>query len=134
VTQLAAALWNRAIEALEAAKHVLQVSPNAAASRAYYAAFYAVSAALALQRKSYRKHCAVEAAVHRDFVKAGLWPKEIGQAYSGLLELRTLGDYGEVGNVKPENAKLAIEAAELIVKAVAQTHPAEFRFSNGASP
>ena len=53
--------WQRALEALDVAKHDLNISADAAASRAYYAAFYAVSALFAhrllicLKRQSRRR-------------------------------------------------------------------------------
>ena len=86
-------LWFRAKDALRAAETVLSVSPDSAASRAYYAAFYAVSAMFALEGKTFRKHSAVEAAVHRDLVRPGRWAVELGRKYSQLLEARSVGDY-----------------------------------------
>ena len=53
---LAENLWSRAQEALRASRHVLPVSCDAAASRAYYAAFYAVSALFALRGRTFKKH------------------------------------------------------------------------------
>ena len=70
---MAEALWDRAKVALKVSRHCLSVSPDAAASRAYYAAFYAVSALLALGGRTFKKHSALEAAVHRDLVKPGLF-------------------------------------------------------------
>jgi uncharacterized protein (UPF0332 family) len=61
-------LWERARRALATARRDLPADPDAAASRAYYAAFYAVSALFAAEGKSFRKHSAVETAVHRDLV------------------------------------------------------------------
>ena len=60
--------WRRALEALDVAKHDLSISADAAASRAYYAAFYAVSALFALKERSFAKHSGVEAALHRELV------------------------------------------------------------------
>ncbi len=70
--ELALAFWDRAEKAQIVARHDLQISPDAAASRAYYAAFYAVSALFALEGRTFRKHSALEAAVHHDLVKMGL--------------------------------------------------------------
>jgi uncharacterized protein (UPF0332 family) len=88
VTEFAEHLWDRAQDALRAAKHVLPVSADAAASSAYYAAFYAVSAHFALKGKTFRKHTAVETAVHRDLVRAGIWPADLGEGFSDLVEMR----------------------------------------------
>jgi len=64
-------LWSRALQALQTAQFTLPPDPDAAAFRAYYAAFYAVSALLALEENLFTKHAAVESAVHRDLVKTG---------------------------------------------------------------
>ena len=48
-------------------------------NRLYYAAFYAVSAALAKEGKSYGKHRAVRAALHRGFVRTGKIPPSSGK-------------------------------------------------------
>jgi len=126
MTKLAASLWNRATEALEAARHVLSVSADAAASRAYYAAFYAVSALFALQGRKFSKHSALEAAVHRDLVRPGTWPVELGQRFSDLVAARKAGDYGEDVRVSNEEAAQSIAAAEDILRAVARAHPEQF--------
>ena len=65
-------LWMRATKALLVAKSILTLDSDAAASRAYYAAFYAVSASFALTDRFFRRHSAIEAAVHRDLVKGGV--------------------------------------------------------------
>ncbi len=119
-------LWFSAKDALRAAKTVLSVSPDSAASRAYYAAFYAVSAMFALEGKTFRKHSAIEAAVHRDLVRPGRWDVELGQEYSKLLEARNVGDYSVGQHVTGEEAEEAIQIAGDILRAVSQANPEEF--------
>jgi uncharacterized protein (UPF0332 family) len=63
-------------------------------SRAYYAAFHAATALFALDGRIFTKHAALEAAVHRDLVKDGKWPGELGRDFSFCVELRGVGDYG----------------------------------------
>jgi uncharacterized protein (UPF0332 family) len=127
----AADFWERAREALRSASHELPVSPDAAASRAYYAALYAVSAWFALDDKIYVKHTAVEAAVHRDLVRPGLVTQEFGVDYSSLMRLRIVGDYGVSEHVSPEQARDAVKCAERILKAVADANPSVFQTSPG---
>lgn len=124
----AADLWERAKKALTVAKAVLTLDPDSAASRAYYAAFFAVSARFALEGKSFTKHSAVEAAVHRDLVKTGKWPMGLGQGYSRLAEVRSIGDYGELEHVSESRSAEAIEIASDIVRAVACDNPEAFHF------
>jgi uncharacterized protein (UPF0332 family) len=123
MSPLATALWDRAQEALHVARHDLAVSADATASRAYYAAFYAVSAHFALAGQTFKKHSTLEAAVHRDLVKSGMWPKELGQAFSYLAQLRHKGDYSATDRVSRQQAEKAIEVANQILKAVAEANP-----------
>jgi uncharacterized protein (UPF0332 family) len=113
--------WSRALRALRTAQALVGEDPDAAASRAYYAAFHAVSALLALQGQSFRKHTAVERAVHRDLVKTGRWPPEVGAAFSWLANLRYTGDYGGETHVQTSEALEAVEKATLILEAVRTT-------------
>lgn len=115
--------WNRALQALQTAEILAESDPDAAASRAYYAAFYAVSALLAFKGVSFSKHTAIERAVHRDLVRTGLWPVEIGAGFSWLVTLRYTGDYGGEAHVQPEEAKTAVAKARLILQATRDSAP-----------
>jgi uncharacterized protein (UPF0332 family) len=64
-----------------------------AVNRLYYAAFYAVSAALLERQRSFRKHSGVRAAFHREFIRTGLLDVEWGKFYDRLFEDRQEGDY-----------------------------------------
>jgi uncharacterized protein (UPF0332 family) len=127
-------LWQRACNAILAARRELAFDPDTCASRAYYAAFYAVSALLALEGKDFTKHTAVEAAVHRDLVRPGLWPAELGADYSRLCVLRATGDYGGSQHVSPEEARDAIAAAERIMQRVRESQPGEFPLPRAHDP
>ena len=84
------ALWERARESLKGAEVLVSVDPNAAASRAYYAAFHAVTALFGLEGRTFKKHTDVLVSVHRDLVHAGRWPIELGDAFSHLNSQRRL--------------------------------------------
>lgn len=116
-------MWARSKEALKTAEADLSVSSDAAASRAYYAAFYAVSALFALEGCEFSKHSQVRAAVHRDLVKTGRWPIERGEDYSFLLRLRETGDYGGSRHVSGDEADEAIAATKQIIELVRKAHP-----------
>ena len=59
-------------DALDSAKIEYEKGHYAfAVNRQYYAVFYAASAILAVENKSYGKHSAVRAALHKEFVKTG---------------------------------------------------------------
>jgi len=118
--------WSRAVKALSVARHLQGLDADATASRAYYAAFYAVSARFLLDGKFFRRHSAVEAAVHRDLVKPGVWPEELGTGYSRLSQLRARGDYGGGKHVSPEDAVEAVEIAARVLRMVSDAHPRAF--------
>jgi uncharacterized protein (UPF0332 family) len=126
MNEMAQALWARAQEALRAAEHVLDVSPSAAASRAYYSAFYAVSAVFALEGRTFKKHSGVESAVHRDLVRAGVWAKHLGTDYSMLARVRTTCDYDLTRSVSRDEAVKTVRVAARILRAVSQLHPEKF--------
>lgn len=114
--------WVKARDSLEAAREMALSHPNSSASRSYYAAFDAIRALFALDGKTFSKHTAIEAAVHRDLVKAGLWSISLGQAYSRLGRLRSQGDYGSP-NVSTAEAEEAVALAAAILDAVAKHNP-----------
>ena len=115
--------WQRAVDALRVARREATLSPDASASRSYHAAFYAVFALFARDGKPFRRHAQVEAAVHRDLVRTGVWPSELGAGYTELLRLREVGDYGGGRHVPPEQAQEAARQAERILGAVSRQHP-----------
>ena len=108
---------------MKSAEALLRVSADDAASRAYYAAFHAVSAGFAASGRTFTRHTAVRAAVHRDLVKPGVWPVALGADFDAIWELRDLGDYGGTHHVELEDAEAAITAARRIMAAVLSRHP-----------
>ena len=114
-------LWDRAIRTLNTASVHTIDDPDSAASRAYYAVFHAVSALFALQGKTFTKHTALEAAVHRDLVRSGMWSTDLGATFSWLANLRYTGDYGGAVHVSPDEAQEAVAKARHIIKAVYET-------------
>ena len=117
--------WARAVDALRVAENDLDLSPDAAASRAYYSAFYAASAHFALGGRSFARHSALEAAVHRGLVKAGIWDTDMGRGYSRLAQLRTRGDYGGGRHVSREEGAEAIRIASRILSKISDAHPGD---------
>ena len=116
-------LWSRAHNALKSAEVLLDVSPDDAASRAYYAVFHGVSAAFSLRDQTFKRHGAVRAAVHREWVKTGVWSVDLGADFDAIWGLRDLGDYGGRRHVAPEDARAAVEAARRILESVRSRFP-----------
>jgi uncharacterized protein (UPF0332 family) len=123
VNEEASDLWSRATRSLESARLLAAADPDGCASRAYYAAFYAVSALFALRGRTFRKHSALEAAVHRDLVRGEQWPAAIGADFTALQALRTTGDYGGKLHVRERDAAEAVAAAGRVLEAVRLRHP-----------
>ena len=70
----------RAEESLRAAQLLYEAGHrDFAAARAYYAAFYAATAALLGEGREYQKHSGVIAAIHKFLVKTGKLDKEHGK-------------------------------------------------------
>ncbi len=90
------------------------------AARAYYAVFYAATALLLSNGLEFRKHSGVIAAIHKNFIKTGVLPKQIGKDLNWLFEIRSVGDYGMTIHVPQEEAHSAIEAAENIVNVLVE--------------
>lgn len=123
-------LWGRAVETLKDAEEVS--SANGKGNRAYYAAFYAVSALLALDGMTFKTHKAVEGAVHQKLVNSGRWSVELGDMYKRLHRLRIIGDYGWFRIVPDDEAREAVAAARRILRAVHDAQPDMFEFITGS--
>jgi uncharacterized protein (UPF0332 family) len=89
-----------------------------ASSRAYYAAFHAVSAALLSRGETYARHGQVLGAFNRAFVHTGLLPKEFTALLTRLFENRQSGDYAVLPGVTETEARQDIVDAQRIVAAI----------------
>lgn len=107
------ACLERAAQSLAAARELAASGYyDFAASRAYYAAFYAATALLLQTDTTVSKHSGVIALIHQRFVKPGLLDKAQGKSLNWLFELRGVADYGMTLRILPEEAERAIQAAQ----------------------
>jgi len=119
--------WIRALDAFRDAQVLLANGGfDGAASRAYYAVFHAVTTLFALEDRTFTKHSALQAAVHRDLVKAGRWSGSLGRDFSLCADLRAVGDYGSEARVDAEEAAEALASARRILVAVREALPGTF--------
>ena len=81
--------WDRAHRALASAGQLAETDPDSAASRAYYAAFHALTALFALRNQTFSKHSAIRAALHREGKGADLF----------LGKPRLASGFGDFGRV-----------------------------------
>jgi len=85
-----------------------------AASRAYYAMFYAVEALMLDRDLSFSKHSAVIAAFGKHFVKTGIFDNRFHRSLLNAFDRGNAGDYGITHTVSKEKANQTIaEAGEL---------------------
>ena len=112
-------LLEKAKESLRAADLLLNDGfCDFAASRAYYAMFYATEALLLTKDLSFSKHSAVIAAFGKEFVKSGLLPQRLRDYLISGFEMRQLGDYGSPGSVARERVQVLIEQAREFVESI----------------
>jgi len=114
-----AANLERAEKSIQAAKELAASGfYDFAASRAYYAAFYAATAVLLDEGLEFSKHSGVIASIHQRLVKTGKLDKEQGKELNWLFELRNVGDYGVTIHVSQQDAERAVQVAENFLRAI----------------
>jgi uncharacterized protein (UPF0332 family) len=109
----------RAEKSIQAAKELAASGfYDFAASRVYYAAFYAATAALLHEGLEFSRHSGVIASIHQRLVKTGKLDKEQGKELNWLFELRNVGDYGVTVHVSQQDAERAIRVAENFLRVI----------------
>ena len=94
----------RARESLDEAKMLFDAGHfNAYVNRLYYACFYAISALLLTRDFSTSKHGYLRSLMHREFVKTGVIPKNLGTHFDLLFDNRHKGDYDDFIRFKAED-------------------------------
>jgi len=114
-----AASLERAERSIAAAKELTASGYyDFAASRAYYAAFYAATAALLREGLELSRHSGVIASVHQRLVKTGKLDREQGKGLNWLFDLRNVGDYGITAHVSQQDAERAVSVAEGFLRVI----------------
>ena len=95
----------QASESLEEARVLLEggMSFRSVMNRLYYAMFYAVLALLHKRRLGTSKHTGAISLFDREFIKSGLFDKELSKALHRAFELRQRGDYLAQTEVQKED-------------------------------
>lgn len=89
-----------------------------ASSRAYYAAFHAVSALLLSRGETYSSHAQVIGRFNKEFVRAEIFPKEFTAIVTRLFEDRQTGDYDFTVGVTEREAREDVADARRLVEAI----------------
>lgn len=99
----------QADESIKEAKTLVQASLyRGAVNRAYYAMFYAVLALVVLKQQVISKHSGIIAFFNREYVRTGVFSKDLSRSLHFAFERRQNSDYGEVFAVDLEEANQAI--------------------------
>ena len=107
----------KAWESYEAAKSEYDSNRLSTAVRnLYYGCFYALTSVFYEQGKSFRKHTAVRAALHRDLIKTGKIDVKWGRFYNRVFDRRQEGDYEPLVNFESEQIKQFLQEAEQFIR------------------
>jgi uncharacterized protein (UPF0332 family) len=87
-------------------------------NRAYYAMFYAVLALAADRGAVVSKHTHAIAFLDKEFIKTGIFPKEISRTLHVGFDERQTNDYGEIWNVEYAEAETTLKEAKSFVKTI----------------
>lgn len=110
---------SKARRSLRAAQRHLDESDfDFCASRAYYAAFYAMEAALLTKNVTCSTHGGVLTTFSEQFIKTGMLPAEFGAKAARLFRERQIGDYEFDVSVAEPDAEQDVAVASDIVVAV----------------
>ncbi|HAO20631.1 MAG: hypothetical protein BWK80_26210 [Desulfobacteraceae bacterium IS3] len=89
-----------------------------AVNRAYYAMFYAVLALLATRQIGTSKHAGVLSLFDREFVKTGIFPRELSKSLRVAFDRRQTYDYGEFVAMDDMKSQETLKDANTFVAAV----------------
>lgn len=104
----------QARDSLEEAKILLKggMSLRSVVNRLYYALFYAVLALLQEKKIGTSKHRGVISAFDKEFIKMGIFDKELSKTFHHAFDLRQEGDYVEQADI------VQADVDELLPKAI----------------
>jgi uncharacterized protein len=87
-------------------------------NRAYYAMFYALLALLATRQLGTSKHSGALALFDREFVKKGVFSRELSRSLHLAFDRRQEHDYGEMAPVSGSIAEETLRDAKAFVAAI----------------
>lgn len=119
MTEEAEKFMEKADHALEVAGELMKGGyPSDAASKIYYAMFYAAQAALKSEGIDVTKHSAVEAAFGYCFAKTNKIDPKYHKMLINARKVREIADYDIQDEIIEPTATLKVEEGRLFVKAV----------------
>ena len=92
-----------------------------AISKAYYAAFYAVSALLIKKELNPKTHSGAKSLFHKEFVFTGIVSKQFANTYDFLLAKRFEADYENFANIDVEAIPSNLSDVKIFIEFVKET-------------
>lgn len=92
--------------------------PDFAASRAYYAMFYAAEALLLSRQMTFKRHSAVISAVGEHFVATGILPPQHHQDLIAAQYARNAGDYWTDAPLEADSVRAHISNAVAFIEVI----------------
>ena len=119
LTVLSAHRFNRAKEELQTAELFLRNADfRSSINRSYYSIFHAIRAVNALDGFDSNKHSGVISHFNQEYVKTGLFEKEISKIIRNASELREQADYEDFYEASQEEAADVFEQASRFISVV----------------
>ena len=104
---------------LKSAKILLAAEEfKGANNRAYYAIFHSLNAVHALSGAAYKRHKDAIGNFNKDYVKTGVFPREIGRKIGEAEEIRHASDYDDFYIASKEESERQIAVAEEFIQLV----------------
>jgi uncharacterized protein (UPF0332 family) len=114
-------LIERAKRYLKSAEILLEEGDyESSVSRTYYAMFYSAQAMLLTKNLSFSSHKGVISAFGEQFVKTGIFPKEMGRELNKAFEKRQIGDYEYTFVIAKMEAEEILESGRKLVETITQ--------------
>ncbi|MEI7982888.1 MAG: HEPN domain-containing protein [Bacteroidota bacterium] len=106
-------------ESLEAAKLLVQHRQwDASVNCLYYACFYIVSALFYVKNIPAKSHNGIRTQFNIHFILTGNLPREYGELYASLLDLRNKGDYSDFFDLDEDTVRPMIPMVEEFIEAI----------------
>ena len=86
---------------------------DTAANRSYYAIFHTIRALLALSGKDFKKHSGVISCFQMEYIKTGLFSKEMSNIAKSAFSLRQESDYEDFYVISKDEVRKQVEEANL---------------------
>ena len=91
---------------------------KAANNRAYYAIFHSLNAVHTLSGSAYKRHKDAIGSFNKDYVKTGIFPREIGRKIGEAEEIRHASDYDDFYIASKEESEHQIAVAEEFIQLI----------------